>query len=156
VEQEQAAIQYLKEGYSVIFFPLDAKDEADKIPAGFTTIFWNTQWTEGQAPHTLGISCDPTHPALSNFVTDEHTNWHWFDLIHEANIQKLKAEDTEVDPIIYVIDDWNTNRKLSLLYEKRHAYGDGKLLICGMNLQGDLENRLVAKQMLHSIIEYVR
>jgi hypothetical protein len=89
-------------------------------------------------------------------VTDDHTNWQWFDLIHDANIQKLKVEDTEVDPIIYVIDDWNTNRKLSLLYEKRHTYGDGKLLICGMNLRGDLENRPVAKQMLHSIIEYVR
>jgi hypothetical protein len=156
VNQEDAAIQYLKEGKSVILIPQEAEDEADKIPAGFTTIFWNTQWTEGQAPHTLGISCDPAHPALSHFVTDDHTNWQWFDLIHDANIQRLKAEDSEVDPIIYVIDDWNTNRKLSLLYEKKHSYGEGKLLICGMNLQGDLENRPVAKQMLHSIIEYVR
>ena len=32
---------------------------------GFSPIFWNTAWTNWQPPHTLGILCDPKHPALA-------------------------------------------------------------------------------------------
>ena len=37
------------------------------IQIGFSSIFWNTAWTAKQAPHTLGILCNPAHPALSEF-----------------------------------------------------------------------------------------
>ena len=30
--------------------------------SGFSSIFWNTAWTRRQAPHTLGILCDPEAP----------------------------------------------------------------------------------------------
>src|ERR1019366_10469401 len=44
------------------------------VALGFSSIFWNTAWTEGQAPHTLGVLCDPRHPALAAFPTDSHSN----------------------------------------------------------------------------------
>ena len=40
-----------------------------EVGVGFSSIFWNTAWTGGQKPHTLGILCDPTNPALSLFPT---------------------------------------------------------------------------------------
>ncbi|MGE5124747.1 MAG: glycoside hydrolase, partial [Betaproteobacteria bacterium] len=53
-------------------------DELGKVELGFSSIFWNTAWTGRQAPHTLGILCDPAHPALAAFPTEGHSNWQWW------------------------------------------------------------------------------
>jgi hypothetical protein len=58
----------------------------------------------------------------------------------------------ELRPIVQVIDDWNTNRKLGLLFEAR--VGRGKLLVCSMDLRTNLDERPVARQMLHSLLSY--
>ena len=45
-------------------------DRGGDVPVGFSSIFWNTQWTAfQQPPFTLGILCDPDHPALAEFPT---------------------------------------------------------------------------------------
>ena len=54
------------------------------IALGFSSIFWNTAWTNGQAPHTLGILCDPKHAALASFPTDPWSNWQWWYPIKHA------------------------------------------------------------------------
>ncbi|MBC7417777.1 MAG: beta-galactosidase, partial [Pedobacter sp.] len=38
-------------------------DAGGDVKIGFSSIFWNTAWTQGQAPTTLGILCDPKNPA---------------------------------------------------------------------------------------------
>ena len=55
-------------------------------------------------------------------------------------------------PIVQIIDDWNTNRKLGLIFEA--ALGDGRLLVCSIDLRTDLEKRPVARQMLHCLLKY--
>jgi len=55
-------------------------------------------------------------------------------------------------PLVQVIDDWNTNRKLGLVFEARVA--GGKLLVCSIDLTSDLAERPVARQMLHSLLDY--
>src|SRR5699024_4950229 len=54
-------------------------DKGGNIDIGFSSIFWNTAWTGGQAPQTLGILCDPNHPALQSFPTSFHSDWQWWD-----------------------------------------------------------------------------
>jgi len=56
-------------------------------------------------------------------------------------------------PIVQVIDDWNTNRKLGLLFEAR--VGKGKLLVCSIDLRSSLDARPVARQMLYSLLRYM-
>jgi hypothetical protein len=56
-------------------------------------------------------------------------------------------------PIVQVIDDWNTNRKLGLLFEAK--LGRGKLLVCSIDLRSNLDQRPVAGQMLHSLLRYM-
>ena len=53
-------------------------DRRGKVGLGFSSIFWNTAWTNRQPPHTLGILCDPAHPALAGFPTESHSNWQWW------------------------------------------------------------------------------
>jgi hypothetical protein len=56
-------------------------------------------------------------------------------------------------PIVQVIDDWNTNRKLGLIFEAR--VGGGKLLVCSIDLKNNLDKRPVARQMLYSLMRYM-
>jgi hypothetical protein len=149
---DAAAFTHLTQGGNVLLLPRPATVAGD-VKMGFTPIFWNTAWTGGQAPHTLGILCDPSHPALRLFPTDFHSNWQWWDLIHSGAAADLGPLPDPLRPIVQVIDDWVTNRKLGLLFEAR--VGNGRLLFSSMELQTNLPQRPVARQMLHSLLRYM-
>jgi len=122
------------------------------VPPGFSVIFWNTAWTGRQPPHTLGLLCNPEHPALAKLPTEFHSNWQWWDLVSKSRAMILDDFPTEFRPIIQVIDDWTTNRKLGLVFEVKT--GGGRLLVCSIDLRSNLENRPVARQMLRSLLDY--
>ncbi len=142
----------LKSGGKVLLMPPLSAMDSD-IPAGFTSIFWNTAWTRRQPPHTLGILCDPEHPALAEFPTEHHSNWQWWDLVTKSQFMILNDLPPEVRPIVQVIDDWNTNRRLGLLFEAE--VGGGRLLVCSIDLRSNLDGRPVARQMLQSLLRYM-
>jgi hypothetical protein len=122
-----------------------------KIALGFSSIFWNTAWTKGQAPHTLGILCDPSHPALASFPTDFHSNWQWWYPVSHASAMILDGQPAELQPIVQVIDDWTTNRKLALVFEAK--VGAGRLLVTSIDLDGpDLDP--VRRQLRSSLLRY--
>ncbi len=56
-------------------------------------------------------------------------------------------------PIVQVIDDWNTNRRLGLLWECR--VGQGRLLVCSADLHKDLDKRPAARQLRASLLRYM-
>ena len=123
------------------------------VAIGFSSIFWNTAWTEGQAPHTLGILCDPHHPALAEFPTAYHSDYQWWDAMsHSGAIEYAKVAN-KVTPIVRVIDDWFTNRPLALLFEVKA--GKGKLLVSGIDFWNDMDNRPAARQLLRSVKHYM-
>jgi hypothetical protein len=142
-------------GGSVLWMPPAAQIDNDKarpLVAGFSPIFWNTAWTQWQAPHTLGILCDPKHPALAGFPTDFHSNWQWWELQQNAR-PFILTKMGDVKPVVQVIDDWFTNRKLGYIFEAR--VGKGRLLACGMDLSTNPEKRPAARQMLVSLLDYM-
>jgi hypothetical protein len=55
-------------------------------------------------------------------------------------------------PVVQVVDDWVTNRKLALVLEAR--VGKGRILICSADVNRDLERRPVARQLLLSLKKY--
>ncbi|MHC4324787.1 MAG: discoidin domain-containing protein, partial [Planctomycetota bacterium] len=142
----------LNEGGKVLLMPPLNSIDSD-VPAAFTTIFWNTQWTRRQPPHTLGILCDPKHPALAQFPTEFHSNWQWWDLVTKSRFMILDEFPAELRPIVQIIDDWNTNRRLGLIFEA--TIGKGKLLVSSIDLKSNLNERPVARQMLQSLLEYM-
>jgi len=148
----QESLSALDSGKKVLFLPSLSAVDSD-IPAGFTTIFWNTQWTRRQPPHTLGILCDPKHPALEKFPTEFHSNWQWWDLVTKSKFMILDSFAPNFRPLVQVIDDWNTNRKLGLIFEAK--VGNGKFMVCSIDLNSNLENRPVARQMLYSLVQYM-
>jgi len=128
-------------------------DRHGKVALGCSSIFWNTAWTGRQAPHTLGILCDPAHPALASFPTEFHSNWQWWYIVHAAGAMILDELPSRVRPIVQVVDDWFTARKLGLAFEAK--VGGGKLLVASIELEGKLEGNPVARQLRASLLAYM-
>ncbi len=142
----------LSVGGKVLFTP-PAATVNTQATIGFSSIFWNTAWTRGQPPHTLGILCDPNHPVFDSFPTESHSNWQWWELIHGSAAMVLDGLPPKLRPIVQPIDTWFENRRLGLLFEARVL--GGKLVVCSMDLTGDLDRRLVARQMRYSLLRYM-
>jgi hypothetical protein len=150
------AKEHLRVGGSVLLLLAPGAvrpDQGGDIAIGFSSIFWNTAWTSRQPPHTLGILCNPRHPALKEFPTEEHSNWQWWDAMSHSQAMVLDAFQSGFRPIIQVIDDWTTNRKLGLVFEAR--IGEGKLLVSSIDLWNDLPARPEARQVLYSLKKYM-
>lgn len=130
-----------------------SKEMGGDVKIGFSSIFWNTAWTSGQAPNTLGILCNPGHPALAKFPTEYHSNYQWWDAMSHSGAIVLDNLPKDLDPIVRVIDDWFTNRSLALVFEGKA--GKGKLLVSGIDLTTDLEQRPEAQQLLFSLKKYM-
>ena len=149
------ALAALDAGKTVLWNPPSGAVKNDPVQPfipGFPTIFWNTAWTGWQPPHTLGILCDPKHPALEQFPTDFHSSWQWWELQKDAR-PFILTKHHELRPIVQLIDDWVTHRKLGYVFEAK--VGKGKLLACSFDLNSEPENRIVARQMRASLLSYV-
>lgn len=130
------------------------KEKGGDIAVGFSSIFWNTAWTRGQPPHTLGILCDPEHPAFGEFPTEYHSNWQWWDAMTYSNAINLQSVDERLQPIVRVIDDWVTARPLALAFECK--VGNGRLVVSGIDFHQKMAERPAARQLLHSFVMYMK
>lgn len=152
---DEQAMERLGAGGKVLLMP-DVEqvlgDARGQVPPGFSSIFWNTAWTTGQQPHTLGILCDPAHTALAHFPTDYHSNWQWWYVIQRSRSMIMNPLPLEVDPIVRVIDDWFTARRLGLVFECE--LGGGKLLVSSVDVKDGGGEDLVCRQLLHSLLRY--
>jgi hypothetical protein len=142
----------LSRGDKVLLIPRPETVRSD-VAIGFTSVFWNTAWTRNQAPHTLGILCDPDHTALVRFPTEYHTNWQWWELINGSSAMILDDLPPDLRPLVQVIDTWFEARRLGLVFEA--AVGGGKLLVCSMDIAHNLDNRPVARQMRYTLLSYM-
>jgi len=152
---DKKTIDYLTRGGRVLLTVRKgsiAPHAGGNIAVGFSSIFWNTAWTGKQPPHTLGILCNPKHPALENFPTEYHSNWQWWDAMSHANAIDVSGIEKNVDPVVRIIDDWFTARPLMLIFEAR--VGKGKIIVTGADLLTDAENRPEARQLLYSLRKY--
>jgi hypothetical protein len=146
---------FLDNGGRAILTPEPGSIKPEKggsVAVGFSSIFWNTAWTSRQPPHTLGILCDPRHPALAAFPTEFHSNWQWRDAMSHAQAILLADFGPALKPIVRIIDDWFTNRPLGLIFEVK--VGKGGLIVAGVDLLTDREKRPEARQLLESLRSY--
>lgn len=141
----------LKHGETVLLLP--ANQGPDTRPGCFTTMFWNPIHKPDQPAKTLGILCDPAHPVFRDFPTEFHSNWHWWELIMPSRVMNVSAFPQALKPLVQAIDTYTQNEKLAMMFECR--VGGGRLLVCSINLQKNLDQRPVARQLLRSLYGYV-
>jgi hypothetical protein len=90
---------------------------------------------------------------LALFPTEFYSNWQWFDLLQNSRTMILDDLPPACRPIVQVIDNFVHNRKLGNLFETR--VGSGRLLVCSLDLQRNLQQRPAACQLLRSLLAYM-
>ena len=150
------------------------------VPGSFMPVFWNTRLFKQIG--TMGILCDPRHPALVGFPTESHSDWQWADLLGRFSAadslrvagappsvyQPMDAAAHDVSgrskaiildrtppgyrPIVQVIDNYDRNHKLGAVFEAK--VGAGSLLVCALDLETDAGQRPAARQLYRSLMEY--
>lgn len=142
-------LQQLQRGASVLLVT-DQLPDTEKMT--FTTPFWSTIMFNYQVK-TMGILCNPAHPVFSDFPTDFHTNWQWWELVHDARALRLNKTAASYRPVLQVIDHAVRNDKLGAIVETK--IGKGKLILCTLDILSDPGERYVARQLKESILRYM-
>jgi hypothetical protein len=151
-ENPTEAIQQAAAGRRVVLLAFGHLKDPEAIR--FPTPFWNALMFSSQAK-SMGILCNPRHPALAVFPTESHTTWQWWELVStpaKAQAARLNWTDHDYRPIVQVIDHAFRNDKLGAVFEFK--VGSGKLLICMLDLSSALPQRPVARQLRHSLQLY--
>ena len=153
---DKVAEETLQRGGKVLFMPERGAIKGGArgpVAAGFSSIFWNTAWFPPQEPVTLGLLCDPADPLWARFPTEGHTNWQWWYILNRSQCMVLDGLPPSIRPKLQMIDDWATNRRLGLIFEAE--YHGGKLLVCGADLDSDLDADPPARQLRISLFNYM-
>lgn len=120
----------------------------------YLPVFWNTSWFKMRPPHTTGAYIDKTHPLFRHgFPTDDWTNLNWWELLNRAQVMNLMELPKSYQSPVQPIDTWHISRKLGMIVEA-NVLG-GKLLMTTMDIDTDLDRRLVARQMRRAVISYM-
>ncbi|MFV0566450.1 MAG: sugar-binding domain-containing protein [Flavobacteriaceae bacterium] len=153
---DNATMAYIKNGGRALLSLGKGKvtpEMGGEVGVGFSSIFWNTAWTNQQKPHTLGILCNPKHPALKQFPTEYHSNWQWWDAMSHCDAIRIDALSQNLKPIVRIIDDWVTNRNLAMIFEAK--LGKGSIMVSGVDLINNMEQRPEARQLKQSLLNYM-
>ena len=146
------AAETLEKGGKVLLFP-SALNPSLSRPGKFLPVFWSSVWFPNHPPSTMGILCDPKHPALAQFPTGFYSDWQWYDLIQNSRTMILDSTPAAFRPIVQVIDTFERNGKLANLFEARVSHGS--LLVCTIDLPGLAEKSPAARQLLRSLYGYL-
>ena len=142
------AEQVLKKGGKVLLNP-DFKT-LDGIEGRFVPVFWSPVHFPNQ-PATMGVLVDDKHPAFKSFPTDTHSDWQWWDLC--INSKTIVTDLLNVTPIVRLIDNFVTNHHLANVFEAK--VGNGSLVFSSIDLISNLDKRPVARQLRHSLLQYM-
>jgi len=98
----------------------------------------------------MGIYCDPAHPVLGRFPTRSHSQFQWYSLLTGSSAINLNQLPFDLEPVVYMIDDFNECHRLGLILEAR--VGQGRLLISTLNLGKEGQRTLAQRQMLGNLL----
>lgn len=148
---DAAAKALLAAGRRVVLVPGSA-NWADTLPGGYATDYWNWPMFNG-TPGTMGLLVRDGHPALARFPTTFHSERQWAEIAHASTPVILYATPAAYRPLVQVIDNYERNEKLGLVFEA--SVGPGRLLVCAVDLLGEkLRSKPAAKQLLASLLAY--
>ncbi len=154
---DDATLKILSDGGKVLLLP-ELSKLTNSVEGFFASDFWcypmfrNICGTRTPpAPGTLGLLCDPKHPALAQFPTEFHSNWQWWPIVMNSRAMILDETPASFRPIVQVIDNFERNHKLGMIFDAK--IGRGKLLVCSADLPGQ-RDKPEARQLLISLQAY--
>ena len=147
-QSAQEARQALKAGRKVFYTP-PATDEhfPNSIRTQFTTDFWSVG-TFPKQEGFMGLLVEPTHPVMSGFPTEFHTNWQWWPMC-QGRAMVLPQNTTA---LVTGLDCYARMRNLGLLVEG--VVGQGQMMISSMGLL-QMQEYPEVRALLQSILDYM-
>ena len=147
------AIDVLSKGGDVLITAAGKIAYGWDVQQQFLPVFWNTSWFKMRPPHTLGIFVNDAHPLFNEFPTDYYSNLQWWELVNRAQVMQFTNFPKGFQPLVQSIDTWFVSRKIGMLFEAKVL--NGRLLMTTMDIDSDLDNRIVARQMRTAIFDYM-
>ena len=145
--------QILNSGGSVLLLLAGKVEKGKDVVQYFTPSFWNTSWFKMRPPHTEGVLINDFHPIFNDFPTNFHSDLQWWELLNRVQVMEMTDFPAIFQPIVQPIDTWFINRKLGMLFEAK--VGKGKIVVSSADLLSNWEERPVARQLYHSIVNYM-
>lgn len=147
------AIDILDKGGKVLITAAGKINYGKEVVQHFTPVFWNTSWFKMRPPHTTGILVNPKHPIFKEFPTEYHSNLQWWELLNRAQVMQFTDFPASFQPTVQSIDTWFISRKIGTLFEANVS--NGKLIMTSMDITSNPEERIVARQLFKSIVDYM-
>lgn len=154
----EEAASLLGQGKRVLYLP---NEVTESIEGFYCTDFWCypmfrdiCEWMKKPvAVGTMGLLIQKEHPALAGFPSHKYSTPQWYQIVSHANCAILEeATDKSYRPIVQMVDNFERNHKLGILFEGKA--GDGRLMICTSRLS-EIASRAEVKQFTKSLLDYL-
>lgn len=150
---DSKAMKVLKKGGKVLICAAGKVSYGKEVVQQFLPCFWNTSWFKMRPPHTTGVYIEQAHPVFEKFSTDYHSDLQWWELVNRAQVMQFTDFPSDFQPLVQSIDTWFVSRKIGMLFEAK--VGKGRLMMTSMDINNNLDKRLVARELRQSIINYM-
>lgn len=151
---DSKALEVLEKGGKVLLTASGKVTLGSDIVQHYLPVFWNTSWFKMRPPHTTGAYIDTAHPLFAKgFPTDDWSNLNWWELLNRAQVMNLLELPADYQSPIQPIDTWHLSRKLGMVVEANVL--NGKLFMTTIDIERDLDKRIVAKRMRNAILDYM-
>lgn len=148
------ALEVLEKGGNVLISAAGKVTLGKDVVQHYLPVFWNTSWFKMRPPHTTGAYIDTTHPLFAEgFPTDDWSNLNWWELLNRAQVMNLEGLPAEYQSPVQPIDTWHHSRKLGMIVEANVL--NGKVLMTTMDIDSDLDRRVVARRMRNALLAYM-
>ncbi len=117
----------------------------------FLPVFWSPVHFPKQAG-TMGILCNPVHPAFLHFPTENFGNWQWWRLAKRSTVIDIDSLQQNVTPIVESVDNFMRNRRLATVFEAK--VGEGRLLLSAIDLLSPGADSPEIEHFLYSLVNY--
>lgn len=134
----EQATQLLEQSARVLYLP---NETPESIKGFYCTDFWCypmfrdiCEWMKKPtAIGTMGMLIQNEHPALHSFPSHTYATPQWYQLVSHCDCAILdESTDAGYRPIVQMIDNFERNHKLGILFEGRA--GNGLLMVCTIRL----------------------
>lgn len=144
--------------------------------ANFKPSFWSTNYSFGQQSLVSGAVVNNNHPALAQFPTSDVLDWQWqtlspdyFDYDENPSIAwrdlprisnpngrgfLLDGFPADYTPIVQPVPDFQNPAKIGTIFELKTST-NGYLLVCGYDIDNQLDSRPAARQLRKSLLAYM-
>lgn len=145
----EVALARLEAGETVLLTP--RLGSLNGLEGKYLPVFWSPVHFPKQAG-TMGILCDPEHPALADFPTEYWGDWQWWRLAKRSTVL-LMDNIARVKPIVEQVDNFVNNRRLATMFEAK--CGKGRLIFSAVDLLSEGADSPEVRQMLYSLEKYM-